>query len=399
MRIRIPLCMLVLAFSALAADTDTPPPPPDDTADQAQAPAPQTPAPADQTKPADTTPPAAPPKYNGFVFSGLADGYVTANYNHPASKINQLQNFDLNYDQPLISLIKFTVDKSDKVVGFHVDTGFGETMRWIHAADPAAIEHQGLRYLEQMYVIFKPAHTNGSEFDFGEFVTSAGAEVIESSTNWNYTRSLLFAWAIPYYHFGFRSAIPLTKSYTVGVQVVNAWNTVWGNNEMRNVGLTSVLTKPKFTWSVNYYVGPNHQGTTSGKRNLVDTTLLLTPVSKASFYVNYDYGQDNHPTDTGHDTWYGFAVAGRVQLTKKIAVAARGEWFKDVNGFATGVAQTLKEGTVTGEYKYNDHFVGRVEYRHDASDQPFFDVGGQPASSKGMNTFTLGLVALLGPLK
>ena len=33
----------------------------------------------------------------------------------------------------------------------------------------------------------------------------AGAEVIETHSNWNYSRSLLFAWAIPYYHMGLRA--------------------------------------------------------------------------------------------------------------------------------------------------------------------------------------------------
>src|SRR5580698_2409354 len=124
---RLPLCILALALSAWAADIDTPQPADAPDQAQAQAPAPQTPAPTDATKPADATPPAPPPKYAGFVFSGLADGYVTANYNHPYGNTNQLQNFDINYGQPEISLIKLTIDKSDKVVGFHVDTGFGET--------------------------------------------------------------------------------------------------------------------------------------------------------------------------------------------------------------------------------------------------------------------------------
>ena len=31
--------------------------------------------------------------------------------------------------------------------------------------------------------------------------------MIESKDNWNYSRSLLFAWAIPYYHFGLRSSL------------------------------------------------------------------------------------------------------------------------------------------------------------------------------------------------
>jgi hypothetical protein len=165
-----------------------------------------------------------PAKLGGWSFSALGDGYFTFNFNHPVSGSNQLQNFDLNYGQPELSLAKITIDKSDQQLGLHVDAGFGETMRFIHASDPAP---RGFRYVEQMYVIAKPKYVHGTEFDFGEFVTSAGAEVIESSSNWNYSRSLLFVLATPYYHFGVRASVPVTKSYTVGVQIVNAWNTLW----------------------------------------------------------------------------------------------------------------------------------------------------------------------------
>lgn len=344
---------------------------------------------------APATPPADPPKYDGWVFTGMADGYITLNSNHPVSNSNQLQNFDINWGQPEISMAMFTVDKSDKVLGIHVDAGLGETFRLIHATDD---QPKGFRYIKQMYVILKPTHMHGAEFDFGEFVTSAGAEVIESYSNWNYSRSLLFAWAIPYYHFGLRASVPVTKTLTVGVQVVNAWNNLWGNNTMKNVGLTAAYTKPKYSLSTNYYVGPNHPGTTEGKRNLFDTTLTLLPTSKASIYVNYDYARDN-AIGGGHSSWYGIAGAARYQLTKRFAVAGRAEWFDDANGFSTGTVQKLKEGTITGEYKYNDHLIARLEFRHDSSDQPFFDRGAQLAASKGLSTGTLGLVYVLGPLK
>lgn len=391
---RISLCIFGLVVSAWAADTPTPAAAQGQEQTEAKG-SQTTPVPPDTAKAADATPPAPPPKMKGFVFSALGDGYFTFNFNHPASGANQLQNFDLHYGQPELGMAKITVDKSDKPLGFHVDAGFGEAMRLIHATDPAP---RGFRYLEQMYVIAKPNHMHGAEFDFGEFVTSAGAEVIESSTNWNYTRSLLFAWAIPYYHFGFRSSVPITKSFTAGFQLVNAWNTLWGNNNMKNIGVTAALTRTKYTWSTNYYEGPNHMGTSKGKRNLFDTTLLLTPNSKANFYINYDYARDNR-VEGGYDSWYGIAGAARFQLTKKFAISPRVEWFNDATGFSTGTKQKLKEGTLTGEYKYNDHFIGRLEYRHDASDQPFFDRGAQPAFSKHMNTFTIGMMVLLGPLK
>ncbi len=387
---RFPLCLLALALSAWAADPSTPQPA--DAQDQAQAPA------DTAAKPADATPPAPPPKFSGWVFSGLADGYVTANWNHPFDSKNQLQNFDLFYGEPKMSLVKLTIDKSDKVLGIHIDTGFGETMRLIHATDPAAIDHQPLRYFEQMYVIAKPPKMHGIEIDYGQFVTSAGAEVIEASSNWNYTRSLLFALAIPYYHMGLRVNTPVTKTWTVGVQVVNAWNTVWGNNDMKNVGITSALTMPKYTWSVNYYVGPNHQGTTEGKRNLIDSTLLLTPSSKINAYINWDYGRDNR-IGGGYDDWYGLAGALVWHLNKHFSISPRAEFFNDKTGFSTGTKQVLKEGTITGEYKYNDHLITRIEYRHDASDQAYFNRGLTSPASKDMNTFTLGIMALLGPLK
>jgi hypothetical protein len=386
---RFPLCLLALAVSALAADV----PQPVDAPDQAA------PAPTDATKPADTTPPAPPPKYNGWVFSGLADGYVTANFNHPYGNSNQLQNFDINYGQPELSLLKGTIDKSDKMLGIHVDVGLGETMRLIHAGDIAAQDHQALRYFEQMYAIVKPAKLHGTEIDFGQFVTSAGAEVIEANSNWNYSRSLLFAWAIPYYHMGFRVNTPITKVWSTSVQVVNAWNTVWGNNNLRNLGFSSAITLPKYTWTVNYYVGPNHLGTTTGKRNLVDSTLLLTPNSIVNVYVNADYGRDNR-IGGGYDDWYGVAAAAHIALGKKFAISPRAEFFNDKTGFSTGTKQVVKEGTITGEYKYNDHLIARAEFRHDASDQKFFN-----RSSAGLplvnsqNTVTLGVMAILGPLK
>ena len=398
---RLTLCTFAFAGMAWASDIAMPQVQVTDQASQTQpAPAGQAaPAQTDAAKAPDVTPPAAPPappaKMNGFVVSALADGYFTFNFDHPVSGSNQLQNFDINYGQPELNLAKITIDKSDKEIGFHVDAGFGEALRIVHAAD---LQPKGFRYLEQMYIILKPNHTHGSEFDFGEFVTSAGAEVIESSSNWNYSRSLLFAWVIPYYHFGFRSNIPITKSFSAGVQVVNAWNTLWGNNDLKNIGITAALTRTKYTWSTNYYEGPNHIGTSVGKRNLFDTTLLLTPNRKSNFYINYDYARDNRVLG-GYDSWYGIAGAAHFQLAKKFAISPRAEWFNDATGFSTGTKQKLVEGTVTGEYKYNDNFLGRLEFRHDSSDQPFFDRGAQSAHSKDMNTVTIAFIVSLGPLK
>src|SRR5580658_9235081 len=102
---RIPICLLALvSLTCLAYAED----PDDQTPPAGTTTAPTAPPAAATTAPA--TPPAPPPKYGGFVFSGLVDGYLTGNTNHPTTNdgYDQLQNFDIINGQPELSMVKVT---------------------------------------------------------------------------------------------------------------------------------------------------------------------------------------------------------------------------------------------------------------------------------------------------
>ena len=64
---------------------------------------------------------------------------------------------------------------------------------------------------------------------------------------------------------------------------------------------------------------------------------------------------------------------------------------------STGVAQKVKEFTVTGEYKMSSWLMSRLEFRHDWSNQPYFQQGS--GFAKSQPTILLGMVAFLGPKK
>jgi hypothetical protein len=70
----------------------------------------------------------------------------------------------------------------------------------INAFEPSKL--QILEDIEQSYLSYLAPMGRGLQIDVGKFVTQHGAEVIEAKDNWNYSRSLLFALAIPYYHMG-----------------------------------------------------------------------------------------------------------------------------------------------------------------------------------------------------
>ena len=243
--------------------------------------------------------------------------------------------------------------------------------------------------------------------DFGKFVTSAGAEVIETKDNWNYSRSLLFSWAIPYYHFGIRTTMPMGPHFSAGVQLVNGWNNVEDNNGGKTVGLTAAATSKKATLNVNYYAGPERATPLKGVRQLFDTTLLLTPSDKANFYINYDYGHESHPEVTANKSahWTGVAGAARFQVNSIFALAPRIEWFSDPTNTAlntgalllAGVKPTVKEFTMTGEFKAKEGVFMRLEYRRDWANVDLFDRGNQIFNSKNQTTLTAGFVAFFGP--
>ncbi len=345
--------------------------------------------------------------------SGFIDGYYSFNANRPSDsangQTNDLYNFNDKTDQFSLSAAKLSLNHDPDPIGAHVDFLYGRTNTLVNSAG-ANSGGEG-NYLEQAFLSLKPAKAKGLEIDFGKFVTSAGSEVIESKDNWNYSRGLLFTLAIPYFHFGVRSSLPVTKTWTAGVQVVNGWNNVTKNNGGVTVGLTSSYVKPKYTWNTNYYTGPENASTQKGYRNLIDTTFLTTLPGKVNFLVNYDWGQNKDAIVAQGDTlsrhWQGIGFGLKDQATAKIAFAARYEYFNDPDGFSTGYRQNVQEFTGTLEHKWVEGLLARLEVRDDWSSQPFFHKGNDAVTSdenghplggeKNQLTVTAGFVAFFGP--
>src|ERR1039458_6496480 len=321
----------LMAGTALAQTTTPPDAPATTTPPDAQTAT--TPAAADQAAPAAAPAAPAPPSaYHqaGMDFSFLLDGYVDGNANDPASGWNGLRNFDYRADTVHFNMGKITIDRAPGPIGFHLDVGFGEIFSATHVTDAAP---EAMKYFEQAYVDFKPKSWKGVEVDVGEFVTSAGAEVIDVNGNWNYSRSLLFAWAIPYYHFGLRTSFPIGPHFTGGVQLVNGWNNVYASDQGKLIGLNGAYAWKKVTWTNVWYGGPERDKARPGWRSLFDTVVQVNPNDNLSLYLNFDYGRNKN---VGPDTaqWTGIAGAARRAVGKKGAITGRVELFDDEIGRA-----------------------------------------------------------------
>lgn len=339
------------------------------------------------------------PNWEGIQFRGFLDGCWTYNANHPDRSAgggrNVLYNFNDEANQFNPTMAELGFSYQHRFIGATATLLFGRANTLIHDASSRPTSN----YVEQAFLSLKPAHSHGAQLDFGQFVTSAGAETIEAQNDWNYSRSLLFSYAIPYYHFGMRATFPVNNAWTAGFQVVNGWNTVAADNRGLTVGLTSALTRPKYGWDANCYSGPIEVNGQAAYRDLIDSTLSLSPTSRFSAYLNYDYGQNRFssrisaPERSPH--WQGIAVAAREQLPIQSAVAVRYEYFDDHGGFATGKAQLLHEVTATYVHKWREGLESRLEYRRDWSDEEFFPRG-TTGMVRAQSTAAVALIACFG---
>jgi len=351
---------------------------------------------------ASSSAPAAAPAPTGLAgllgpttLSGFVDTYYGYNSNHPSTRQNGLRNFDVNSNQFGLNMIELVADKSvdnTNRVGYHVALGFGQAMNMVNGGELGFDQ-----YLKEGYIEYMAPVGKGLQINVGKFVTPAGAEVIESKDNWNYSRSLLFSWAIPYFHFGASAKYAFNSKFAVTGYVVNGWNNSVDNNTGKTAGFSAAWTPtPKFSIIETYLGGPEQSGNNSDFRHLSDTVITYNPTAKLSFMANYDYGHESIGPALGQAftvaKWSGLAGYVKYAPNDKWTVALRGEYFDDNQGWSTGTAQELSEFTGTLQRTLSSKILTRLEFRRDMTGARTFLRGPADTPVSGQNTVALGFI-------
>jgi hypothetical protein len=230
--------------------------------------------------------------------------------------------------------------------------------------------------------------------DAGKFTTHMGYEVVDEpdGNNDNVSRSFLYGWAVPISHVGLRATYPVTDTFSAQAVVVSGWDDATDNNGKKSVGAQLLYTPtPAVTVAVNAMTGPEKPQNDSDRRDSFDTWATWKVSDRWSFAVNADYGtEEGDETDGGRVWWAGVAGYIRVTLHERFAVSVRAEFFRDPQGERTGTSQTLREVTITPEWKPTKGLALRGEVRHDWSGAPVFEQ--HSGTSKSQTTAALNVV-------
>ena len=230
----------------------------------------------------------------------------------------------------------------------------------------------------------------------GKFVTLAGAEVIRSPDDVNFSRSFLFGYAIPFTHTGVRATYAPSDSLKFMAGINNGWDLAKQSARPSTSGKTAELgvsanPSKMLSLAAAYYNGKEQGVTGPDTRTVLDLVATVNATDALSFVLNYDNGQQDKGTATGGKAkWNGLAGYVNYTFTDQWRLSFRTEKFDDKDGFRTGTAQKLKENTLTVAYMPAKSLELRAEYRKDKSDKNVFTEG---SNTKGTQN-SLGLEAL-----
>jgi Putative beta-barrel porin-2, OmpL-like. bbp2 len=343
------------------------------------------------------------------TLSGFGDVYYGYDYNHPPDNLSGLRFFEAPTNGFAFNMAELILDKpadatsADSRLGYHVSAGYGQAARVVNGSD--TFSDGSNFYLKEAYLDYLAPIGKGLTITVGKFVTPAGAEVIESNANWNYSRSLLFYYAIPYFHFGANAKYTFNPKFALTGYLVNGWNNTIIDH-YAGVGTSSGLTygvslayTPNAKWSAteNYIAGPVVDAYTGAGfnvpatewRQLSDTVIGYTPNAKWAFQLNGDYGWgpryyalNGVGAVTGQSpavNWGGIAGYAKYTWSPKTNFAVRYEYFNDTNGYTglltgafAGDPGHAQEVTATYSYNLTSALLVRGEYRYDFASEPIF---------------------------
>jgi hypothetical protein len=382
-----------------------PPPPPAVVAPPPEALPPPPPPPPPVAEVAAPMAPAAPaPTWKDLItVEGLADAYYMYLITGPTSLTAPVnRQFDLNSNTFTLNYAKVGIGVNADPVGFRLDLGYGATGAIINGANP--FDATSTPFLvQQAYATF--GGVKGLTVDFGKFVTTAGAEVIEANRNWFYSRSFLF-FNIPLLHTGLRVGYKVNDMIALQASVVNGWNgvgiapdvtadkTYGASVAITPLSTTSIVATTYIGKGETFFIPATMAGMSPTPAVSTDTRVLVDLVAAHTMgalglNLNIDYVNDQM---AGYDNFIGAALMGRFAINSYVAVAGRGEYASNGPGAAGGDRFNFGEFTLGVAFPMASRFELRLEDRTDwASTDIFLNRSGMAAGIQ--NTITAAALA------
>jgi hypothetical protein len=325
--------------------------------------------------------------------SGMFDAYYAQNFNHtpavttPSStspglpnQQNSSRNFDLYNNQFALNLAELTIKNTMKETTLLVDLDFGQQADYIAKQDSGstATTDSVSKNIGQAILTYSPSSHPGLSFSVGKMDTNMGYETPKAINNWQYSRSFLFSYGIPYWHMGASVTDTIVPDlFTASAFVYNGWNTLYNDNSGHTFALQLALTPNKnFSFVYNGIEGPEHPEDISDITQVHEMIATFNASSKVQMASDTIYGWAGRAFESESDAhWWASSFALKYQVLPLYSISPRLEFYRDADGYTTGTVQDLTSVTLTQATKLPDGIEPRLELRWDHSSAGSFQSG------------------------
>lgn len=233
--------------------------------------------------------------------------------------------------------------------------------------------------------------------DAGIFASHIGYESAAGKDCWTLTRSIP-AENSPYYESGAKI------SYTTGngkwflsVLVLNGWQRIQrvaGNNTPAFGHQLTYKPNAKITLNSSSFIGSDKPDSTRQMRYFHNLYGQFQLHEKFALIAGFDMGAEQKAKgNSDYNTWYSPVIIAKYLPANRISIAARGEYYSDINGviIATGTPNGFQTWgySINFDYLILKNVLWRIEGRGFSSKDNIFLKDGDPTNSNIFLTTSL----------
>src|SRR4029079_14031571 len=143
----------------------------------------------------------------------------------PIGRVNLLRAYDVSSNSFSLNQANLIIEHAPDLdakrrYGVRLDFQYGQATETVQGNAANELRPQVYRPLWQAYGTYIFPVGSGLTVDFGKYAGSLGYETNYTKDNFNYSRAYFFNF-LPFYHFGFRSKLPLNDKVTVMYHLMN----------------------------------------------------------------------------------------------------------------------------------------------------------------------------------
>lgn len=235
--------------------------------------------------------------------------------------------------------------------------------------------------------------------DAGIFASHIGFESAIGKDCWNLTRGIL-ADNSPYYESGAKiSYTSNNEKWFISGLLLNGWQRIQrvnGNNTPAFGHQITWTPNNKVKLNSSSFVGSDSPDSSRQMRYFHNFYGQFQLTEKLGMIVGFDLGaQQKAKGSSDYNTWYTPVLILKYAPAEKISLAARGEYYSDVNGviIATGTPNGFQTYgySLNFDYQIFENVVWRIEGRGFASKDKIFTLNSNPSTQNYFFTTALAI--------